>query len=98
LGDKIENNEMGGACGMYGERRGEAYTGFWWGDLGERDQLGDPGIDGRIILTWSALYSNCGIIFQIISRRMLETWAVIYSAIQFWGFVHHVMYKSVENL
>jgi len=30
--------------------RGEGYTGFWWGNLGERDHLGDPGIDGRIIL------------------------------------------------
>jgi hypothetical protein len=30
--------------------RGEAYTGFWWGNQGERDHLGDPGVDGRIIL------------------------------------------------
>jgi hypothetical protein len=28
------------------------YTGFWWGNLRERDNLGDPGIDGRIILRW----------------------------------------------
>jgi hypothetical protein len=34
---------------MY-EGRGEAYTGFWWGNLKERDHLGDPGIDGRIII------------------------------------------------
>ena len=46
-GDKIE--EMGGACSAW-EGRGEAYTGFWWGNLKERDQLGDPDIDGRIIL------------------------------------------------
>jgi hypothetical protein len=32
--------------------RGEAYTGFWWGNLKERDHLGDPGIDGRVILRW----------------------------------------------
>jgi hypothetical protein len=31
-------------------RRGETYTGFWWGNLRERDHLEDPGIDGRIIL------------------------------------------------
>jgi hypothetical protein len=28
------------------------HTGFWWGDLREGDHLGDPDIDGRIILKW----------------------------------------------
>jgi len=28
------------------------YTGFWWGNLRERNRLRDPGIDGRIILRW----------------------------------------------
>ena len=27
-------------------------TEFWWGNLRERDHLGDPGVDGRIILEW----------------------------------------------
>jgi hypothetical protein len=26
----------------------EVYTGFWWGNLRERDRLEDQGIDGRI--------------------------------------------------
>jgi hypothetical protein len=30
--------------------KGEAYMGFCWGNLSERDHLGDPGLDGRIIL------------------------------------------------
>jgi hypothetical protein len=33
-------------------RKREAYTEFWWGNLEESDNLGDPGIDGRIILRW----------------------------------------------
>jgi hypothetical protein len=35
----------------------EVHTGFWWGDLRECDQLGDPGIDGRIILKW--IFKKC---------------------------------------
>jgi hypothetical protein len=30
--------------------RGEVCAGFWWGNLRERDHLGDSGVDGRIIL------------------------------------------------
>jgi hypothetical protein len=30
----------------------EAYTGFWWGNLRERNHLENPGIVGRIILRW----------------------------------------------
>jgi hypothetical protein len=26
------------------------HIGFWWGDLRKDDHLGDPGVDGRIIL------------------------------------------------
>jgi len=29
---------------------GEVYSGFWWGNLGERGHLGDLGLDERIIL------------------------------------------------
>ena len=28
------------------------HTGFWWGDLRERDHLEDLGIGGRMILMW----------------------------------------------
>jgi hypothetical protein len=45
---KIKKNEMGWACGAYGE--GRVCTGFWWGNLRERDHWVDPDVDGRIIL------------------------------------------------
>jgi hypothetical protein len=32
--------------------RRDACTGFWWGNLREKDHWGDPGMDGRIILGW----------------------------------------------
>jgi hypothetical protein len=55
--DKIEKNEMGGACSAYGgEERLKQ-------DFGrERDHLGDPGVDGRTILRW---------IFRMWNVRML---------------------------
>jgi hypothetical protein len=43
----MEKNEMGRAC--LEER---VHTGFWWRNLKERDQLEDPGVDGKIILRW----------------------------------------------
>ena len=42
---------MDGACGMYGG--GESCAqGSGGENLRERDQWGDPGVDGRIILRW----------------------------------------------
>jgi hypothetical protein len=47
----IKSNRMGWARHVARWGRGETYTGFWWGNLRERDHLGGPGVDGRIILT-----------------------------------------------
>jgi hypothetical protein len=39
---------------------GEVYTLFWWGNLRERDHLGDPVVDGKIILRWIFMKYMCG--------------------------------------
>jgi hypothetical protein len=41
--------------------RGEAYTRFGWGNLKERDNSGDPGVDGRTILRWNFRKWDVGI-------------------------------------
>jgi len=46
-GDQNNKNEMDEARGTYG---GEVYTGFWWGDLMERDHLEDLSLQGKIML------------------------------------------------
>jgi hypothetical protein len=43
----LEEVDGRGMLRVWGRR--EAYTGFWWGNMRERDRLGDPGVDGRII-------------------------------------------------
>jgi len=50
---------MGWACSSYGGRK-ETCTGFWWGNLRERSHLGDPGVNGRIILRWIFSNGMCG--------------------------------------
>jgi len=41
--------------------RGEAYTGFWWGNLRKRDNLEDSDVDERIILRWIFMKWGVGI-------------------------------------
>jgi hypothetical protein len=39
-----------GHVALWGKR--QVHTAFWWEDLRQGDYLGDPGVDGRIILRW----------------------------------------------
>jgi hypothetical protein len=49
-------------------RRVEVYTGFWWGNLMERDNLGDPSVNGRIILQW--VFSKWDVVYRSIWLRI----------------------------
>jgi hypothetical protein len=40
------------AGNVAGMGRRTAFTGFWWGNLRERDHWREPGVDERIILRW----------------------------------------------
>jgi len=45
---KSRRMRWAGHVARMGERRG--YTRFWWENLRERDNLGYPGVDGKILL------------------------------------------------
>jgi hypothetical protein len=45
----IKSRRMKGTFSTY-RRRVEVHTGFWWGNLRERDHLEDLSVDERIIL------------------------------------------------
>jgi hypothetical protein len=50
--------------------RGEAYTGFVWGNLRERDHWGNPGVDGRITLRWIFRKWDVGVRTRLGSLRI----------------------------
>ena len=59
---------------------GEGCTGFWLGNLWERDHWGDPGVDGRIILRWIFSKWNVGVWTGSIWLRigaLVDTWSAI---------------------
>jgi len=47
-GVTMKFNEMGVACNTWGEEE----TRFWWGNVKERDNLKDRGINERMMLKW----------------------------------------------
>jgi hypothetical protein len=57
------------------------YAGFWWGNLRERDHLGDQGIDERIILRWIFTKWNVGGVdwFELAQDR--DRWRALVSAV-----------------
>jgi hypothetical protein len=54
--------------------RGGVYTGFWWGNLRERDHLEDPDVDGRIIFKWIFRKWDLGEWTGLIWPRIRDRW------------------------
>jgi hypothetical protein len=55
---------------------------FSWGNLRERDQLGDPGVDGRIILRWTFRKWNVGIRMDWIELAQdMDNWRTFVNAV-----------------
>ena len=62
-------------------RSGEAYTWFWWGNLRERDNWGDPGADGRIILIWLFRKWDVGVWTGLSLAQDRDRWRALLNAL-----------------
>ena len=49
---------------------GEVCAVFWWGNLRERDHLGDPGLDGKIIIRWIFRKWDVGVLTGLVWLRI----------------------------
>jgi hypothetical protein len=56
---------------------GEACTGFWWGNLRERDHLGDTGLDGGIIFRWIFMKWDVGSVDWIKLAQDMDRWRTL---------------------
>ena len=65
--------------------RGEVHTGFWWGNLRNRDHLEDPGVDGRIILKWIFRKWDGGMDWIDLAQNM-DRWRALVNAAMNFGF------------
>ena len=57
------------------------YTGFWWGNLRERDHLVDPGVDEKVILRWIFRKWDVGIWTGLIWSQDRDRWRALVNAV-----------------
>jgi len=53
------------------------YTGFWWGNLRERDHLEDPGVDRSMIFIWIFRKWGLGAWTGLIWPRTRDRWGAL---------------------
>ena len=61
--------------------REEVCTGFWWGNLMEGGQWGDPGADGRIILRLIFRKWDLGVMDWINMPQGRERWRALVNGV-----------------
>jgi hypothetical protein len=54
---------------------------FWWGNLKERHHLGNPVVDGRIILRWILRKWNVGVVDWIDLAQYSDCWRELANAV-----------------
>jgi len=59
----------------------ETYTGFWWGNLKERVHLGDPGVDGSLLLRWILRKWDVGGMDWIELAQDRDRWRALVNAV-----------------
>ena len=53
------------------------YIGFCWGNMRERDHLGETGVDGKIILRWIFRKLDVGIMDWIELAQYRDRWRAL---------------------
>jgi hypothetical protein len=65
---------------------GQVHTGFWWGNLRERDHLKDLGIDGRIILKCPLMKQSGGHGLNLCCDSRRDKWRAFVNKFMNFGF------------
>jgi hypothetical protein len=59
---------------------GEVHTGFWWGNLKERDHLEDLSVDGRIKFEWIFKEQDWEGVDWIDVAQDMDSWRAVLNA------------------